>query len=85
MQYLFACRAFGFDQQVALVTMFKTVFKDGLRKVVEDKEAESTFIDLSWVERVVYAVEDIGTDMYSIVDTMDSDMYLRFLDRDILL
>jgi hypothetical protein len=84
-RFLFAVKALALDWQLALVTMFRTINVDcdtGLRRVIEDKDVESVFIDVSWVVRTVYAAEDSGT--FLIIDVIDSDMYLRFLNRTIV-
>jgi hypothetical protein len=80
---VFSCTAFDREWRAALVTLFRTVItpansRIGMRKILEDKE--SAFIDVSWIQRSVYAVPDFNDDLgrfFTIIDVVDSDMFLR--------
>jgi hypothetical protein len=90
LQFVFTCAAFDRDWQVALVTLFKTAItpedsRIGMRKILEDER--STFIDVGWIQRSVYAVpdfNDIRGNFFTIIDVVDADMYLRLHNLNII-
>ncbi|KZS90436.1 hypothetical protein SISNIDRAFT_488320 [Sistotremastrum niveocremeum HHB9708] len=82
MRLLFSCQVLGQDQQVACVTLLRTVIPPsehfiGMRRVRED--AAGSFIYLKWIVRSVYVQPTFDEEEHDffVNDVMDSDMYLR--------
>jgi hypothetical protein len=91
MRLLFSCKTIsGKVWQLGLVTLFKTALtpgasSTGMRKLMEDKPNESVLIDLNWIQRAAYLVQDFKYErVYTAVDLVDGDMYLRLLNLDIV-
>jgi hypothetical protein len=88
LELVFCCNAFNREWQTALVTLFKTVVKPQdsgtrMRKIYKDNE--SAFINISCIQRSVYAVPDFHDGrLFTLIDVMDPDMYLRLLGLEMI-